>query len=127
MPQVSSVQSGTQYPVPEIAPHGSHLYFDSINEYRPEQGHYVEESVLVYLRLDDKSEKWIVDGSSIDGCALDTSNEDYPFNGDCTCENEEACTAALEHARKTRVPTGDELMHMLAEALGYTLTKKETI
>lgn len=124
MPEVSSVQRSNQSP---IGPHGSYRYFDTTCHYQPEQGHFIEDSVTVYLRLDDKSEKWIVDGPSIDGYPLDSHDDNNPQNRECTCEDATACDKALEYGHKLPLPTAEQLMHLLAESLGYTLTKKETI
>lgn len=84
--------------------------------------HYIESSVLVYLRLDDKGESWIVDGATVDGYALDSSN--YGSNSECPCSDQQKCDAALEKAvAQARDPNGFELMLMLATAMGYTVTQ----
>lgn len=86
--------------------------------------HYIESSVLVYLRLDDEGRAWIVDGATVDGYALDFSN--YGSNSECSCSDKSKCDAALEKAiEEARDPNGFELMLMLATAMGYTVTQIE--
>lgn len=84
--------------------------------------HYIEASVLVYLRLDDEGQAWIVDGATVDGYALDNSN--YGSTSECPCSDKSKCDAALENALEhARDPNGFELMLMLATAMGYTVTQ----
>jgi len=83
--------------------------------------HYIEESVNVYLRLDDQGQKWIVDSQAL----VDTLESDYddgPLNGECPCSSETACEAVREHAAvNVGLPDAEELMIMIAEALQYSV------
>lgn len=86
--------------------------------YLPEAPHYIEASVQVYLRLSDEGTHWIVDGASVDGYALDRGrSDDHATNEECACERDEECKALLEAANELRLPTAEELAHLILDAL----------
>lgn len=80
--------------------------------------HYIEESVDVSLRLDDKGEKWIVDGAAF-GEGLYTVLQTGARNEQCLCGADEECEAARAFADSLPMPDGEDLMFMLAKALSY--------
>lgn len=88
--------------------------------------HYVEESVAVYLMRDPAgADRWVIDPTALDGYGLDSTLDSYPSNTECECLDADACDAASLRMRDIASPSGEELMFMLADALGYTLTKEE--
>lgn len=123
MTETSTVQ--TDAPQPPIAGHGEPLWFDTLNEWTPERGHYIEETVQVYLRLSADGTRWLVDGAAVDGCSLD-SVLDRPRNSECPCNQRQDCATERHCAESVDLPNAEGLMRMLADTLGYELTKKET-
>jgi hypothetical protein len=85
--------------------------------------HCVEHSVTVYLRLDDTGRRWIVDGQTVDGAALDAYGDLHVSN--CPCTDQAACSAVADAADKLPLPNAWELLHMLAAALDYPLPSTE--
>ncbi|MDV7357669.1 hypothetical protein R4282_32260 [Rhodococcus oxybenzonivorans] len=86
--------------------------------------HYIEESVWVYLMRDwDGTDRWVLDPVTVDGCGLDSGLEDGARNTECMCEEKAECNAIRERMDKVYLPAAEELMHLLAESLGYTVTK----
>jgi len=84
----------------------------------PAGRHFIEQAVVVYLRLDDAGRRWIVDGSSLDGYALDSSHGDLSAQrGECPCAEDAACEAARAAADQLPLPTGRELAALIVEAL----------
>lgn len=76
--------------------------------------HRVEESARVYLVLDEDG-RWRVDVTAVDGCPLD-GLPDGPDLGGCDCETQDGHRAAARSA--PRMPTAEELLGLLADALG---------
>nr|WP_250776434.1 hypothetical protein [Rhodococcus sp. MSC1_016] len=86
--------------------------------------HYIEESVWVYLMRDwDGTDRWVLDPVTVDGCGLDSGLEDGARNSECMCDNKAECNAIRERMDKVYLPTAEDLMHLLAASLGYTVTK----
>ncbi|WP_301851087.1 hypothetical protein [Rhodococcus pyridinivorans] len=84
--------------------------------------HYIEEAVRVYLMRDlDGKDKWVIDPASF-GEPLH-SDYDEPLATECLCDRADDCTATVSRMKDVSLPDGSELMYMLAEALGYTVTK----
>ncbi len=59
----------------------------------------------------------VIDPANFD-VALET-NYDMPVNAECPC----AVPEIRHRMHFVSTPDGEELMHMLADALGYTVTK----
>ena len=88
--------------------------------------HYIESSVKVYLMRDPEGlDRWVIDPSTIDGYCLDAINDDMPINEECCCEDHTNCDRALSRMAAAFLPTGEQVMLMLADALGYTITRSE--
>ncbi len=84
--------------------------------------HYIEDSLSVYVMRDlGGTDKWVLDPSTF-GESLYTSYE-KPETGNCQCGKPEECEAAALRMGMASTPDAEELMHMLADHLGYTLTK----
>ncbi|WP_346923054.1 hypothetical protein [Glutamicibacter creatinolyticus] len=83
--------------------------------------HYVEGAVRVYLMRDlADTDKWVIDPASF-GSSLELDDE--IINSECQCEKPQECDAVRTRMHHAEQPDGEELMHMLADALGYTVTK----
>lgn len=121
MNQMSTVHPDA--PRPPLARHGEPLWFDTLNAWTPERGHYLEQTAQVYLRRNATNTRWLIDGSSLDGYGLDGDHDDVQ-NCECPCERETECEAARDRADKAPLPNAIELLHLLAEALGYEAHKK---
>ncbi|WP_232060681.1 hypothetical protein [Mycobacterium avium] len=76
--------------------------------------HYIEASVAVYLRVSDDRQRWIVDGATVDGTALDFYTDPHASN--CPCSNPDACESAVIASEGLPVPNGRELLDLLAAA-----------
>lgn len=86
--------------------------------------HYIEEVARVYLMRDlGGTDAWVIDPASF-GEPLYSDHEDGPVNPECRCERPDECEAVVDRMREVVLPCGEELMHMLAAALGYAVTKK---
>lgn len=86
--------------------------------YLPEAPHYIETSVLVYLRLSDEGTHWIVDGASVDGYPLDVAHdEESVTNQECACERPDECDALRETATQLPPPNAEELAQLIRDAL----------
>ncbi|WP_236737432.1 hypothetical protein [Mycolicibacterium llatzerense] len=86
--------------------------------YLPEAPHYIEQSVTVYLRLDDTGTHWIVDGASVDGYPLYSGRSDEDAtNEECACDRPDECDAQLDMADKLPLPTAEELAELILDAL----------
>ncbi|MDJ0005531.1 hypothetical protein QM616_22665 [Rhodococcus fascians] len=85
--------------------------------------HYIEDSVGVYLMRDPAgSNRWVLDPTSISGEALDSTYAEGPENGNCECGRPNECERIASHmGRRAALPNGEELLVMLAAALGYEL------
>ena len=81
--------------------------------------HYIEEAVSVYLMRHPAEDRWVIDPLTIDGCALDSTHDTYPSNSECRCEDEPVCDTVTNRMAEQPLPSGEELMVMLADALGY--------
>ncbi|MEX0687656.1 MAG: hypothetical protein WD072_03190 [Pirellulales bacterium] len=87
--------------------------------WRDTSHHYIEQTALVYLRLDDAGRQWIVDTTSVDGYPLDSAYDDLSAHrGECPCGEEAACEAARAAADRLPLPTGRELAALIINALG---------
>ncbi|SED97784.1 hypothetical protein [Rhodococcus koreensis] len=86
--------------------------------------HYIEESIWVYLMRDwDGIDRWVLDPVTVDGCGLDSGLEDGARNSECMCEDQAECDAVRDRMDRAPLPSADDLLHLLAESLGYTLTR----
>lgn len=86
--------------------------------------HYVEEAVRVYLMRDlDDADRWVIDPTSFGDPLFSDYDENGPLNEECQCERPDECEAVVERMGRITLPDGEELMQMLADALGYTVTK----
>lgn len=89
------------------------------------RAHYIEESVKVYLmRHPEGHDRWVIDPTCLDGYALDSSIDNYPLSEECDCNNEADCERAAARMTAAHLPSGHDLLVMLADTLGYTLTKQ---
>lgn len=80
--------------------------------------HYIEQTALVYLRLDDAGTKWIVDSSSLDGYSLDSAYDDISaHNSECPCGTPEECERARAAADQIPLPNARELAALIVQAL----------
>lgn len=85
--------------------------------------HYIEEAVRVYLMRDlDGADKWVIDPTTF-GDSLFSEYDDVPQNHECLCERPDDCAATVQRMQALTLPNGEELFQMLADALGYTVTK----
>ena len=79
--------------------------------------HYIEQTALVYLRLDDAGTKWIVDSSSLDGYSLDSAYDDISaHNSECPCGTPEECERARAAADQIPLPIGREQAALIVQA-----------
>ncbi|QIK50243.1 hypothetical protein G8C36_23245 (plasmid) [Gordonia terrae] len=86
--------------------------------------HYIEEEVSVYLMRHPSQDRWVIDPLTIDGCALDSTHDTYPSNVECQCGQDDAvCDTVTNRMAGQPLPSGEELMVMLADALGYQVTR----
>ena len=86
--------------------------------YFPEEPHYIEHTVRVYLRLSDDGTRWIVDAPTVDGSPLDSDYENQnATNVECVCERPDECEARRAAADRIALPTGAELAQLLWDAL----------
>lgn len=80
-----------------------------------ERGHYIEESVQVYLRFENGC--WVVDRPTVDGSALEPVFHTGARKEACECDDHSGCERARLRADKVPLPTGQELYALLGEAL----------
>ncbi len=86
--------------------------------------HYIEETVRVYLMRDlAGTDTWVIDPTCF-GDALPSEYDD-PQNSECRCETPDECADIVGRMDKVGLPDGEDLMFMLAAALGYTLTQTD--
>lgn len=84
--------------------------------------HRIEDTAKVYLRW-GADDRWVVDHVTVDGHALDSAL-DEPESSNCGCPagpdggDGPEHLAAHERAALTGLPTGEELLHLLAAACG---------
>lgn len=84
--------------------------------------HYIEEAVRVYLMRDlDGADRWVIDPTTF-GDALFSEYDYEPQNPECLCGRPDDCAATVERMQAIDLPNGEELLQMLADALGYTVT-----
>ena len=89
------------------------------------RAHYIEESVQVYLmRHPDGLDSWGIDPSCLDGYALDSSIDGYPLSEECLCGDDSNCERAAARMAEAHLPNAHQLLTMLADTLGYSLTKR---
>ena len=94
---------------------GNAHYYNQID---PPATHFIEQTVAVYLRLSDDGTRWIVDGPTVDGHPLDSTYPDLnAANSECACGHPDECNRVRDHADSLPLPTGAELLAMLAAAL----------
>ena len=94
---------------------GNANYYNQID---PPAAHFIEQTVAVHLRLSDDGTRWIVDGPSVDGHPLDSTYRDLSAtNSECACSQPKECARLRDHADTLPLPTGAELLTMLAAAL----------
>ena len=90
--------------------------------------HYIEEAVSVYLMRHPSQDEWVIDPLTIDGCALDSTHDTYPSNVECQCGHDDAvCDTVTNRMAGKPLPSGEELMVMLADALGYQVIVGELL
>lgn len=90
----------------------------------PAGAHYIETGVKVYLMRDPEGlDRWVIDSSTVDGYPLDSTHDSLPTNEECCCQDEDACHRTLSRMAAALLPGGEQLMFMLADTLGYTLTR----
>jgi hypothetical protein len=85
--------------------------------------HYIEESVAVYLQRDPKgTDTWVLEDP--DG-GLDTNYDDGPEWRNCECgaSDDVHREVAERMEKKAPFPDLEDLFHMMAKSLGYTVTK----
>lgn len=80
-----------------------------------ETEHKIEESVQVYLILRDG--KWVIDGPSLDSHSLFPVIDGGARNEDCECDDHTSCEQARKKAEELSLPSGQELLILLAEAI----------
>lgn len=44
-------------------------------------------------------------------------------NSECMCEDKDECNAIRDRMDRADLPSADDLLHLLAESLGYTVTR----
>ncbi|WP_137725656.1 hypothetical protein [Prescottella subtropica] len=83
--------------------------------------HYIGGTVRVRLMRDlSGTDSWVVDPASF-GTSLDL---EHPVeNTECRCTDPDDCERIRMRMFLADLPDGEELMHMLADSLGYTVTK----
>lgn len=85
--------------------------------------HYIEDAVRVYLMRDLSGiDKWVIDPASF-GESLPSEWQEGILSDECQCANPAECDAVRLRMVMVDRPDGEELMHMLADSLDYTLTK----
>ena len=80
--------------------------------------HYIEEIATVYLKL--TSDGWAVDGPALDGYALH-GYDAGPISANCECGDKPECEQLVAEAEQLPLPTAEQLLGLLASALGYTV------
>ena len=62
----------------------------------------------------------MIDPLTLDGHGLFSTCDSYPSNVECQCAQDDAvCTEVRDRMSHCALPSGEELMVMLADALGY--------
>lgn len=86
--------------------------------------HYIEESVSVYLKLNDTHDAWVLDQGAY--TELASNYYDGAVNVNCECGEPDECYELRENAdSKVDLPGSFELLKMLAEEHGYELVEKK--
>lgn len=85
--------------------------------------HYIEDSISVYLMRDPAgTNRWVLDPTTVSGAALYSTYDNGPEHGNCECGRPNECERIASHmGRRAALPNGEELLVMLAAALGYEL------
>ncbi|WP_404316301.1 hypothetical protein [Prescottella equi] len=82
--------------------------------------HYIEGAVRVYLMRDLAGiDQWVIDPASF-GSSLPAEETS---NNECRCARPAECADVRTRMHMAELPDGEELMHMLADSLGYTVAK----
>lgn len=84
----------------------------------------IEATAKVYLEWDDALKRWTVSSSTMDGYALDSTDDDY---GNYVTSNMGGPKSGLpaekqaewERAERAPFPTGKELIELMQEAAGW--------
>lgn len=85
--------------------------------------HYIEESVAIYLQRDpDGTDAWVLDPATLGGPL--ESNYEEPEIGNCECNRHFACKAVADRMVEVSLPDAEDVMRMLADALGFTVEAK---
>ncbi|MCX5046225.1 hypothetical protein OG921_23930 [Aldersonia sp. NBC_00410] len=86
--------------------------------------HYIEEAVRVYLMRDlDGTDRWVIDPTTFGDPLFSDYADHGPVRDECQCGRPDECAAVVARMLKVTMPDGEELLHMLAAALGWTVTK----
>ncbi|MGB7237817.1 MAG: hypothetical protein WBD41_17805 [Rhodococcus sp. (in: high G+C Gram-positive bacteria)] len=82
-------------------------------------GHYIEESVSVYLMGDPDhvQARWVIDPTAVSGEPLDSTLPRGPESGNCECEFPIECAHRRVELERVPLPDGADLAVMLLEAL----------
>lgn len=83
----------------------------------------IENIAKVYLHRDVGDTEWEIDPTSYDGYPFDGYDRGDGINDNDDLRDE--VEAAKADLNKVDVPDADKLLHLLADALGYTVTKIE--
>jgi hypothetical protein len=86
--------------------------------------HHIEESVAVYLHASPDGTSWGICDSATDGHALDSNYDRGPLIESCECDDTDTCRAWVATLRKQPLPDAEQLLHLLADALGYHLVPR---
>lgn len=89
--------------------------------------HKIEEVAKVYLQLNEDGTGWEIDPVTCDGSPL-FGYDNGPIDDECMCGRSTSVEhmALIGRAEAMDLPTAEELLHLLAEELGYTVTKEGT-
>lgn len=83
--------------------------------------HHIEESVAVYLHASPDGTSWVICDTATDGYALESNYEQGPLTESCECGDEHTCDAWADTLRAQSLPDAEQLLHLLADTLGYHL------
>jgi len=82
--------------------------------------HRIDELSVIWLRLNEHG--WQIEDPIVDGPPLN-GFPGGPFNEGCECDDQRECAAVRMAATLLPLPTMQELLVLLADACGYTLTR----
>lgn len=81
-------------------------------------GHFIEESVSVYLMGDPSGEaRWVIDPTTISGEGLESTLTAGPESGNCECGHPKECAHRRVELEQVPLPDGNKLVVMLLDAL----------